>query len=155
MAKEKMTIMPSVVLIVMTLWWLIPFFVRDLVDHPINKFEASYNYYWIIFATTLFVSILIFIFESLKGKWKGLTGWGKYFYCVGAYFLNSIIISMISTPSIVQIEYFGADPEGSVGMLFFPMAVLYFLSGAFIYFTIKAIKKFKKPSNKSLKRDAA
>jgi hypothetical protein len=48
---------------------------------------------------------------------------------------------MISTPSIVQIKYFGADPEGSVGMLFFPMSVLYFLSGAFIYFTIKAIKK--------------
>jgi hypothetical protein len=68
MAKEKMIIIPSVFLIVMTLWWLIPFFIRDLVHHPINKFEASYNYYWIIFATILFVSILIFIFELLKGK---------------------------------------------------------------------------------------
>ena len=152
-----MVITPSIVLIIMTFWWLIPFFIRDLVYHPIDKFEASYNYYWIIFASTLFMSIVIFIFESLKGKWMGLTVWGKYFYCVGAYFVNGIIISIIlvSLASIIRLEYFGADPEGSVGMLLFPMAVLYFLSGAFIYFTLKVIKKFKRPSNKSLKRDAA
>jgi uncharacterized membrane protein YdjX (TVP38/TMEM64 family) len=79
---------------------------------------------------------------------KGINRVGEIFLLRWSLLREYIIISMISTPSIVQIKYFGADPEGSVGMLFFPMSVLYFLSGAFIYFTIKAIKK-------SLKRDAA
>ena len=92
------------------------------------------------------MSVLIFIFESLKGKWKELTFWGKYFYGVGTYFLNSLIISFIAMwlRSEGLIDYFGGDPEGSVGMLFFPMAIIYFLAGAFIYFGIKIINRFKK-----------
>lgn len=155
--KDRMAFLPSVFLIIMTFWWLILFFIRDLAQHPINQYKASYYFYWITFGTTLFVSIIIFIFESWKGKWKRLSVWGKYFYCVGAFFVNSIIIMVVahSVQSMVRIEYFGADPEGSVGMVFFPMTFLYFLSGAFIYFTITIIRRFKRPSDNPLKRDGA
>ncbi len=129
---------PSIYLLVMTLWWSIPFFIMSLLHYPLVPYLSSYLLYFSIFGATITLIIFINVQKFPAVYWESSSRTRKYFFMCILYSINMIAILVIalSLSHFRLLEYFGGDPEGSIGMLFIPTIVGYFLLGfAYVFIT--------------------
>lgn len=118
-------------ILIMTLWWIMLFFIRALVEYPISQFLSSYYPFFIAFSVTLLVCLMVSIIELKTDYWARSGFWTKYIITNGVYTLNVFIILAITIllDSFRLIGYFDGDPEGSFGMLYFPSIFFYLVLG--------------------------
>jgi len=117
---------PSILLLCMTLWWVIPWFVRDLAPDLLA-------YMALLLISGLFAFGLGILDEKYR-LWKRSGFWGRYLLLCGMYGLQMIItlIVVITLDSFHFFQYYGGGSDSSVGMLFFPSIVFNFIITAAI-----------------------
>ena len=136
----------SLVLLFITLWWVIPFFVRDLLAYSFIPYFTSHLLYLVTIAISIVCAITLGFIDGKKDLWNRYEFWGKYLIVIGAYAAQIILIFfvIIFLGSNRLLKYYGGDPEGSVGMLFFPSIVFYLVIGGVLGIIAKAIKWIRK-----------
>jgi hypothetical protein len=147
--KHILRFRPGYWIIVLTLWWLLPFFISDIFRYSIEAYLSSYYPYFIVFGTTLFFSFLANLLDTFFKFYREAGYWRKYFLVCGIYAVHMIaalIISILLEP-VLHIDYFGGCPAGSFGMLFIPSIGANFILGALlclvltVYSTLKEIRE--------------
>lgn len=115
----------------MTLWWTAPFFCIFLFDYPLSQYLKSYVPFFILLASTVAVSLVLNIADRKFNYWNRFGYWRKYLLLCSTYAVNmGIILAIVITlDSYRLIQYFGGDPEGSIGMFFIPSVIAYFVLG--------------------------
>jgi len=133
----------GIALICMTLWWVMPFFVIDLVAHPIHSHFSSHLLYIIVILISVISAYLLSVSDAKKGLWGRSAYWGKYLLLCGTYAAQMIVILIVvlSLDEYRLIGYFGRDPESSVGMLFVPSILVYTLLGAIVGAVLMVAKR--------------
>jgi hypothetical protein len=121
-------------LICMTLWWVMPFFISDLIAHPLFSHFHSHLLYLIVILVSVVFAYLLGVIDARRKLWERSAYWGKYILLCGAYAAQMIVILVLvlSLDEYRLIGYFGRDPESSVGMLFIPSIAVYVLLGAIL-----------------------
>lgn len=124
-------------MILMTFWWSIPAFVIQLQHYPFNKYQSSYLIYHVIFGVTLAYGALLIKDKKAK-KWEELSVRQKFFWLSSRYAINIglMLLSVGVLSHFHLLEYFGGDGGGSIGMLFVPSVLAYFLPGLLVCFLI-------------------
>ena len=146
MRKTKKVKRSSLVLLFITLWWILPFFVINLLRYPFFPYFTSH----LLYLVTITISILFAIaLGSIDGKndlWNRFEFWGKYLMIIGAYAVQIILISfvLVLLGSKQLLDYYDSDPGGSVAMLFQPSIVIYLVLGGVLGIAVKAIPWLKK-----------
>jgi len=147
--KHILRFRPGYWIIVLTFWWVLPFFISHLFRHSIEEYLNSYYLYFIVFGTTLLFSLLVNLLDIFSKFYREAGYWRKYFIVCGIYAIHMIatlIISFVLDP-VLDIEYFDSCPAGSFGMLFIPSIGANFILGALLglvltlYSTIKEIRR--------------
>jgi hypothetical protein len=123
--------LPSLVLLAMTLWWTVPAFILELLAHPFREYFSSHLQYLITIAMCLIWSLVLGIVDAANPLWQKSGYWGRFilvwvFYLLQMTTTLAVFLSLVSSRTI---DYYGADPEGSIGMLFLPSVAFYFLLG--------------------------
>jgi hypothetical protein len=132
-----MKIKPAIYMMLMTLWWAVPAFLIQLQHYQFNKYPSSYIIYYVIFGVTLVFGALLIIDKKAQ-KWEELSIRQKFFWLCSRYGINiGLMLLLVGVLSHFHlIDYFESDPEGSIGMLFVPSALAYFLPGLLVCFLI-------------------
>jgi hypothetical protein len=126
---------PAICVMLMTLWWAVPAFFIQLQNYQFNKYLSSYIIYYVIFGITLVYGVLL-TKDKKAQKWKELSIRQKFFWLCSRYAINiALMLLCVGVLSHFHLlDYFGSDPEGSIGMLFVPSALAYFLPGLLVCF---------------------
>lgn len=140
--KSKPT---TIFLLAMTLWWLIPFFARDLLGYPLLSHLRSHLLYFVTFSMATLFALLVGYVDRRSRFWKRYAYWGRYLIISGLYALQMILIVLIL--SVLDywnlLRYFGGDAGGSVGFLFLPSILFYWIAGAFLGLLFQTTKSLR------------
>ena len=129
------TLRPGLWVFGMTFVWVFPFFVLNVthLDIPASEVWPSIAFYVLVLGVALGSSIAMCAVEYLAHIWERMWFLLRYVYAVGVYALNLFVIlavqGRIEWYLGFRFKYFGADPEGSFMMLYFPTAVVYAVVG--------------------------
>jgi hypothetical protein len=139
---------PGYWVIVLTLWWVLPFLIRDLSTVSIREDPSSYYLYIIVFGMALFLGLLLNILDHFSKFYKEAGHWKKYLIVCITYAIN--IIAIMTTyfllPEKLIYEIEAGCAAGSFGILFIPSIVVnFFLGGLFVlgWIAYKSIKEAK------------
>ncbi len=146
--KHILRFRPGYWIIVLTFWWLLPFFILCLLRYPIKEYLNSYYLYFIVFGTTLLFSLLVNLLDIFFKFYREGGYWRKYFIVCGIYVIHMIatLIVYFRLEPVLHIDHFDSCPAGSVGMLFMPSIGANLILGAllglvlWVYRTIKEIR---------------
>jgi len=132
----------SIVLLFITLWWIVPFFIRDLRAHPFISYFTSHLLYLLVISISITCSMMLGFVDVKMDLWNRYEFWGKYLTVMCAYTaqMTLVFISVIILDSFRLINYYGGDSGGSIGLLFLPSIVIYLVIGGIIGITLTAIK---------------
>lgn len=121
-------------LIIMTYWWIVPFFIIGLISFPLRQYIDSYYPFFIAFIITIIIGFICGALEGRYDYWHRSGYWKKYFIINGIYLLNIIFILIITLilDCFHFIKYFGGDAAGSFGMLYIPSVIFYLLFGLIV-----------------------
>lgn len=139
----------SIVLLFISLWWIIPLFIRDLLAYPILSNFNSHLLYLLVITISITCSITLGFIDDKKELWNRYDFWGKYLIAMCAYAAQMILLltSVFILDSFRLIRYYGGDAGGSVVLLFFPSIVIYFVIGGTLGIIFAAIKWKRRTSN--------
>lgn len=106
----------------------------------VSDFKSHLLYLLVITTAIVFAVALNFI-DARMHLWERYAFWGRYLIIVAAYAVQMIFLFIVSCllDSKGLIKYYGSDPEGGIGMLFFPSVVIYAVIGGVFGFAVKAI----------------
>jgi len=109
---------------VMSLWWVVPFFVAAVVRYPITTNMSSYIPFAVITATTALSCIAV---ATVAKKYRAKNHWRTYIILNTTYAANvaAAMALTIALDSIGAVTYFGGDAAGSFGMLYIPSILFY------------------------------
>lgn len=131
--------------LIFMMWWAFIAIIPRLFAYDLTYYFSSYLPLIIPITVTLIVSLSINLLDSIYLLWNQWGIWKKYLILMGAYALinivSLIIISILSTYRML--DYFGGDPEGSIGMLYLPSIFFYGIVGAIILIINKLVKMIK------------
>jgi hypothetical protein len=135
---------PGLLLSLLTFWWSIPFFILALLNHPLGEHIKSFIPFFLIFAVTILLGMLLSTLGFFQKRWKNSSKVGKYFLLCIAYLANGFIVGFLINYLRGRglVEYFGSDPEGSILMMFPPTILGYFLIGLGFVFVSDWVKFF-------------
>lgn len=126
--------LPGLYVAAMTLIWVGPFFALNLYQYPLDEYANSYRLYYLVFSSTLLISIATIAANHFIKVWEMPGYWRKFLFVWGAYAANIVLILVVyfgcAAPGTW--EYFGGCPAGSFGMLFIPSVITYLIGGAFV-----------------------
>jgi hypothetical protein len=143
---------PGTCLVLMA-WWIIAFFMIDLFRFHVRGYLSSYVPYLVAFIVLFSFGIAMNILEVKLQFWSRLGHWGKLVVLTVSYALavHVMVFLTLTLYSYGLVGFFGADPEGSFGMLYLPSVAFYFVVAAVVgvTWTIKRIltKRRLKPPN--------
>jgi hypothetical protein len=121
---------PGMLLIIM-MWWTMPFFIRDMLTYNSYKYLSSYLTYIIGWSVAIICGTLLNLIESKWIPWNSMRYWGKYATIMMAYIVTVIVIVsiIIILDEYRIVEYFGGDAGGSFGLLYGPSILGYIILG--------------------------
>ena len=136
---------PGYWLIVLTSWWVFPFFVMRLFRYPLYDYLSSYYLYFMVFGTTIVFGFSINIFENRYGIWTRFGYWKKYLYISTLYTITitAILVIALAMGSKGLLDYFGGDAEVSFAILFIPSIVLHIVLGALVGLVLTGLRKMR------------
>jgi hypothetical protein len=119
----------SILIAVMSLWWVAPFFIAAVARYPVGTNMPSFIPFAVITATTALSCIAI---AAVVKKYRAKNYWQTYIILNTAYAANvaAAMAVTIALDSIGAVAYFGGDSAGSFGMLYIPSVLFYLISGA-------------------------
>jgi len=122
---------PGAMLLVMTLWWVLPLLAVNLMGHPFLPYMKSHLLYAVIILISVLSTIVLNAVNTATTIWGTVTDWGRYYILCAAYTIQMIVTLLIvlTLDSYRLIGYYKGDPTGSVGMLLVPSVVMYFVLG--------------------------
>ncbi|HOW55936.1 MAG TPA: hypothetical protein PLR60_14955 [Syntrophorhabdaceae bacterium] len=122
----------GIVLLCMSLWWVIPFFVVHLVVYPLLAHFRSHLLYVVIIFFSLLFAVTLGFADRKRGLWERYGYWRRYLLLCGTYLLQTAVVLavLLTLDSRGLLGYFGGDAGGSIGMLLIPSVVIYLLIGA-------------------------
>ncbi len=128
----------------MMFWWSIPALVIQLQHYQFNKYTSSYIIYYVIFGITLVYGALL-TKDKKAQTWEELSIRQKFFWLCSRYAINIalMLLCVAGLSHFHLLDYFGSDPEGSIGMLFVPSALAYFLPGLLVFFLVDWWKRIR------------
>lgn len=131
-------------LLFITLWWIVPFFIRDLLAHPFISYFKSHLLYILAIAISIICSITLGFVDDKMDLWNRYEFWGKYLAVMCAYTVQMglLLMSVLMLDSFRLISYYGGDAGGSIGLLFLPSIVIYLVIGSLFGIILTAIKWF-------------
>ncbi len=134
---------PGYWLMILTCWWPLLFFLVAIGKYPLIEYLSSYYLYFIIFGVSIITGLLINLVEKRFSFWNRIGHWRKYLIVCIAYTLNMAVIFTVAgfLQSKNILDFFGGDPEGSIGMLFMPSIFVYFILGAIFGLAVTALNK--------------
>ncbi|HNR33097.1 MAG TPA: hypothetical protein PKI11_19560 [Candidatus Hydrogenedentes bacterium] len=124
----------GLLLIGMTLWWVLPFFIGHLFTYPFRDHFSSHLLYLVVITVALLAGLLLSALDARTRLWTRLGYWGKYALLCGAYAAETIVVLvlLIALDARRVLTYFGGDAEGSVGMLLIPSILFHVLAGTIL-----------------------
>lgn len=136
---------PGKYMVVMT-WWILVLFFATLCRYSLLDYLSSYLVFFIAFAFTLGVGILLNLFESTLNLWPKTKRWGRFIIMNTAYTvaIGASLIVTIRLDSFGVVAYFGGDSAGSFALLYLPSIVFYWVVGATVCGTISVAEALKR-----------
>jgi len=121
-------------MLAMTLWWVVPLFVVNIMTHPSLLHMQSHMVYIVIIFLSASAAFTLIAISAATNIWAYATNWGRYHILCTVYTIQMIftLLIVLALNACRMIGYYGGDPEGSVGMLFIPSTLLYFVLGVFV-----------------------
>ena len=118
-------------LLLMALWWVIPFFVIHLLARPFLPSLNSHLFYVVLILVALGAAAVVSAVDGKRDLWRRSGYWGKYGFLCGAYAVQGILalVIVVTLDSLGLIGYYGGDAAGSIGMLIVPSILAYFVLG--------------------------
>ena len=124
---------PGMVVACMSLWWVLPFFLRDVREFDVGTDLPSFMSYFIAFGGVFLLIPTVWVVEWRWGLWAKRRFGGRALYAALLYaiLVCGVLLVHIHLDACGLIEYFGGDAGGSFGLLYVPSAVFYLvLAGA-------------------------
>jgi putative flippase GtrA len=130
-------------LLLITLWWVIPLFILELLTFPFFPYFKSHLLYLVTIAIAILFAVVLGFADSKWNLWKKYDYWGRYSLVLGTYTIQMLVLlfvfGMLSHWN--SLEYYGSCPAGSVGMLFLPSIPVYFLLGVILGLVKESAKR--------------
>ena len=122
----------SLILLIMTLWWIIPFAARDFWECPLRQYFSSHLIYLLTATASILFAAALGVLDRILNLWQKLRFWGKYLIIMATYAVQMILLVMylMSLDSQGTLKYYGGDACGSIGIMYLPSIAFYILIGA-------------------------
>ncbi len=122
---------PALLLLMMSLWWVLPVFAIHLFRHPFAEYFSSHLLYLVVIGIALLTAAGASVANAMIPRWEDAGPWEKYYWLAAAYTIQMIVTLTITLilDAYHLIRYYGGDAAGSIGMLFIPSVIFYFIVG--------------------------
>ncbi|HRR40076.1 MAG TPA: hypothetical protein P5244_02470 [Syntrophales bacterium] len=122
---------PALLLLAMSLWWVLPMFAIHLLLYPFTEYFSSHLLYLIVIGIALLTAAGASIMNVMIPRWEYACPWERYYWLAAAYTVQMIVTLIIALilDAYHLIRYYGGDAAGSIGMLFIPSVLFYFIVG--------------------------
>ena len=122
----------SILLLVLTLWWILPFMLGDLLNHPFLAHFSSHLLYLVTLLAALFFALVLHGLDNKLNYWEQHAFWGRYLLLAAFYAAQmvTLVAVLVLLDALGLLGYFGGDAGGSVGLVFLPSIGMYVALGA-------------------------
>lgn len=133
---------PGKYIVLMTYWWVLPFFFANIARYPVTLYDKSCITFYIAFIVTLITALILNILNASFSFWARFEHWAKIFLLTGSYAVNifATLAVTLALDSYDLIECFGACPAG----LYIPSVLAYFALATLVAIGIAVWKRLKK-----------